>query len=102
MKLTIFSKSMKSKEDRKFKVYLTRLKRKDGEEVPVRVSWADGVVIPASFPCIILVDKKDANLSQKSYRDADGNLGTSYTLWVNDYSPSGEEYVDHSLDDFAD
>lgn len=102
MKLTVFSKTMKSKEDRKFKVYLTRLRKKDGEEVPVRVSWAEGVVIPATFPCVILVDKKDANLSTKSYKDSEGNQGVSYTLWVNDYKPSGEEYVDHSLDDFED
>lgn len=102
MKLTIFSKSMKSKEDRKFKVYLTRLKKKDGEEVPVRVSWAEGVVIPNAFPCIIIVEKKDANLSQKKYTDSDGNPAYSYTLWVNDYKPSGEEYVDHSLDEYED
>lgn len=102
MKLTIFSKSMKSKEDRKFKVYLTRLKRKDGEEVPVRVSWAESVVIPSSFPCIIEVEKKNANLSQKKYKDLEGNEGVSYTLWVNEYTLSKEEYVDHSLDDFED
>ena len=102
MKLTIFSKTMKSKDDRKFKVYLTRLVKKDGEEVPVRVAWAEGVVPPASYPCIILVDKKNANLATRTYTDADGAKAQSFTLWVNEYSPSGEAYVDHSLDEFED
>lgn len=102
MKLTIFSKSMKSKEDRKFKVYLTRLRNKNGEEVSVRVAWAEGVVIPAQFPCIILVDKKDANLSTRTYKSEDGSTGTSHTLWVNAYTPTTEEYVDHSLDEYED
>lgn len=102
MKLTIFSKTVKSKEDRKFKVYLTRLTKKSGEEVPVRVAWVEGVVPPASYPCIILVDKKDANLSTRTYTDAEGAKAQSLTLWISEYTPSGEAYVDHSLDDFED
>lgn len=103
MKLTVFSKSMKTKEDgRKFRIYLTRLVKKTGDEVPVRVQWSEGVPVPSTYPIIIEVKKEHAQLSVKKYTDKDGNPAESYTLWVREYTPTGETYVDHSLDDYED
>lgn len=103
MKLTVFSKNMKTKDSRPFRIYLSRLTRKDtGEEVSVRVQWSEGVPIPSTFPVIIEVKKEHAQLAKKKYEDKDGVLQEGYTLWVREYTPTGEEYVDHSLDDFED
>lgn len=102
MRLTVFAKTMKSKEDRKFRVYLSRLTKTSGEEVPIRIQWGEGVPIPSTFPIIINVEKKNANLSVRKYTDKDGNESLSHTLWVNEYTPTGEEYVDHSLDEYVD
>ena len=102
MKITVFSKSMKTKEGKSFKIYLSRLTKKTGEEVPVRVQFSEGLVIPASCPIIIEVPKESAQLSPRKYLDKDGNQAESYTLWVRDYAATGEQYVDHSLDDFED
>lgn len=104
MKLTVFAKTMKTKEDgRKFRIYLSRLIRKGtGEEVPVKIQWSEGVAIPSTFPIIIEVSKEHAQLSRRPYTDKDGNVCEGYTLWVREYKPTGDVYVDHSLDDFED
>ncbi len=100
MNLTIYAKTKKTNEGRSFKIYLTRLTRKStGEEVPARVNFAEGVPLPTLFPVNIVIERKDANLSEKKYKDADGVEHITYNLWVNDYQP-GEPYEDHSLDDF--
>lgn len=100
MEITIYAKTKKTAEGRTFKIYLSRITRKStGEEVPVRVNFAEGVPLPTLFPVNILVDKKDANLSKKTYKDADGVEHITYNLWVNDYQP-GAPFEDHSLDDF--
>jgi hypothetical protein len=101
MKLTIFSKSLRSKEGKPFKVYLSRLRNnKTGEEVTCRVNFPEGTAIPPTFPVIVTVDKQNANLSERKYTDESGQTHTTYTLWVKAYTLTGEEYVDHSLDDF--
>lgn len=101
MKLTIFAKNMKSAEGRPFKVYLTRLTNKNtGEEISVRLHLKEGLPQLPECPVIIQVEKKDANLAKRSIADDTGELHTYYTLWVNKYSVSDEEYVDHSLDDY--
>ena len=103
MKITVFSKNMKTKEDnRTFRIYLSRLTKKNGEEVPVRVQFSEGVPVPSNCPIIIEVPKEQAQLSLKKYTDKEGQQQESYILWVREYTPTGEKYVDHSLDDFED
>lgn len=108
MQLAVYSKTMKSSIDnRSFRIYLSRLQRKpteecpEGEEVPVRVQFREGTPLPTLFPCNIVVDKANANLSKRKYTDKDGKECITYTLWVNEYKP-GEPFEDHSLDDFVD
>ena len=102
MKITVFAKTMKTKEGKSFKIYLSRLVKKTGEEVPVRVQFTEGTPLPTVYPVIIEVPKSGAQLSPRKYLDKDGVESESYTLWVREYMPTGEEYVDHSLDDFED
>lgn len=101
MKLTVFAKSMKSAEGKPFKVYLSRLTNtKTGEEISVRLNLRDDLPRLQECPCIIEVDKKDANLAKRSLTDENGETHTYYTLWVNKYKMSDEEFIDHSLDDY--
>lgn len=101
MKLTIFCKSLRNRDGKPFKVYLTRLQNaKTGDQLTCRVNFREGVALPATFPAIVEVNKSDANLSTRTYNDESGQVHTTYTLWVNAYTPTGEEYVDHSLDDY--
>lgn len=101
MKITVFSKNMKSKEGRSFKVYLSRLVNKHtNEELPVRVAFSEGVTPPAECPCILTFERVDGHLSPRSYTTEKGEERTSYTLWLNAYDLSPEPYVDHSLDDY--
>lgn len=102
MKLTIFSKTLRSKEGKQFKVYLTRLHNNTtGEDDACRVNFKEGIPIPQIFPVIVNVEKKDANLSTRRYTDDAGQEHKTLTLWVDAYNLTGEEYVDHSLDDYA-
>lgn len=100
MQLDIYSKLKKGSDGRSFRIYLSRLTRKsDGEQIPVRVCFQEGQALPTSFPCTILVEKSDANLSDKTYTTSDGETRKSYTLWVDKYEP-GPPFEDHSLDDY--
>lgn len=101
MKLTVFAKSMKSGEGKAFKLYLSRLMNKNtGEEISVRLNLRDDLPRLPECPVIIEVEKKDANLAKRVLTDENGETRTYYTLWVNKYKVSDEEFVDHSLDDY--
>lgn len=100
MRLTIFAKTLRSREGKPFKVYLTRLKKTTGEEDTCRVMFREGIQIPPSFPVIVDVEKKNAQLSSKHYLDDSGQEHKTLTLWVDAYTPTGEEYIDHSLDEY--
>ena len=101
MEITVFAKTRKTPENRTFRTYLTRLHKKDtGEEVTVGVRFAEGIPLPSIFPCNLILDKKNANLSQRRYTTEDGEVRFSQTLWIKEYQLSDVPFVDHSLDDY--
>lgn len=103
MKITVFKKQVQAKNGNKFGVYSTKLQKKDGTEQYAVVRFLNDVTKPEEYPAIISVNKSDANLSRKEYTNTDtGEIGYNYTLWVSAYTPTGEKYIDHSLDDFVD
>lgn len=103
MKITVFSKKKTTKDGKAFYIYLGTLKKKDGTEVPVRVSFVQeaGQPDPHSCPRVIEVDKKSANLAVDKWTDTEGTEHEARTLWVQKWKDSGA-FVDHSLDDFED
>lgn len=104
MFITIFGTTRKTKEGREFTVYMSRLIKKTGEDVPVTVKFRKECGAPSleDLPLIITVDKADANLTDKIYEDSKGNICKGHTLWVRKWEPSGERYQDASLDEFED
>ena len=99
MEITLFSKTKQTKEGTKFTAYIGRMKKRDGTEVTAGVHFKD-ITAPKNCPCIIIVDKKNANLQHHDYvREDSGEMATYYDLWITEWS-AGPEYVDHSLDDF--
>lgn len=102
MKLTLFAKKRTNKEGKHFYTYLSKLTKKDGNEITVSVKFRESCGSPKGdeCPCNILVTKKDCNLSENTYVLEDtGEIATSYTLWVNNWT-MGEKYEDDSLNDF--
>lgn len=102
MEITIFAKKRKTQDGRSFYSYITTLPKKDGTTMTCTVKFRDdaGEPKPENCPMNIEVEKKSCNLSGRSYtREDTGEVGMSFTLWVNKWKP-GSEYVDHSLDDF--
>lgn len=98
MKVTVFAKRIQKKDGTKFTGYVSKLRRHDGTEDYVRVRFNEGTVLPQSFPAIIEVT--GANLQTKHITAQDGSEYDRKTLWIKSYTPTGEEYVDHSLDDY--
>lgn len=99
MKITVFSKKISKHDGSKFTGYVTKLYKIDGSEYYCRVRFREGCNIPHEFPAIIDVNKDKANLVRKHYTKDDKEYDI-YTLWITDWNPTEEKYVDHSLDDF--
>ena len=97
MKITVFSKKISKHDGSKFTGYVTKLKKKDGSELYCRVRFHEGCSAPRECPAIIEVEK--ANLVKRHYENEDKAYDI-YTLWITDWKPTDEKYVDHSLDDF--
>ncbi len=102
MKLTVFGKNRVTSEGKPFVTYLTRLTRKDQTEVTVQVKFRQDCVPPRDLPAIIMVDRRECSMSEKTIPMEDGEVKVSRTLWVYAWEPSGEVYVDHSMDDYED
>ena len=99
MKITVFSKKISKYDGSKFTGYVTKLHKKDGSEIYCRVRFREGCSVPRECPAIIEVEKDYANLVKRHYKNDDKEYDI-YTLWITDWSPTEEKYVDHSLDDF--
>ena len=104
MQATIFAKKMTSKDGRQFNRFITKLTRKDGEEVTMNVKFREDCGEPKECPCNIVFDKADANFREKLEQYADKETGeakeaVSRTLWISKWE-LGEPYVDTSMDDF--
>lgn len=100
MEITVYAKTKKTVEGRTFRIYLSRITRKStGEQIPVRVNFKEGVPLPTVFPVNLVIQKENANLTEKHYYDDEGVKRTSHNLWIEKYE-MGEPFVDHSLDDY--
>ena len=106
MKCTVFAKRRKTANGKEFTSYMTRLAKKDGSEQAMSVAFREDFCKAPKLeecPCIIEFAKENANISKREYeREDTGERGTSFTLWITDYTMTGEKWVDHSLDEFAD
>lgn len=106
MKVLVFAKKRQTKEGKNFVAYVTKLTKKNGEEVVAGVKFREDCGSPKfeECPCYVNVDKKDANLVTKKVEvtTEDGEIKEveNKTLWVQKWTMSPEKYVDHSLDDF--
>lgn len=102
MKLTIFAKKRNTKEGKVFFTYITKMKKKTGEEITATVKFQEECGNPKAEKCPmnIEVDKHDANFNIKTETDEAGEVYTRNTLWVSAWKPSADIYVDHSMDDF--
>lgn len=99
MKITVFSKKISKHDGSKFTGYVTKMKKKDGSEVYCRVRFREGCSAPRECPAIIKVEKDYANLVRRHYKNNDKEYDI-YTLWIIDWEPTDEKYIDHSLDEF--
>lgn len=112
MKATIYAKKRTTRDGKTFYVYLSKLMKNDGTETPVTVHFKQSANLPKpdSCPCVIEFDRKTANLSKKErhFAKTDVVTGEVYEettidnqLWLSEYRICDGEYVDNSLDDFA-
>ena len=99
MKITVFSKKISKHDGSKFTGYVTKLHKKDGSEIYCRVRFREGCSAPRECPAIIEVEKDHANLVRRHYKNDDKEYDI-YTLWITDWEPTDEKYIDHSLDEF--
>ena len=99
MKITVFSKKISKHDGSKFTGYVTKLHKKDGSEIYCRVRFREGCSAPRECPAIIEVEKDHANLVRRHYKNDDKEYDI-YTLWISDWYPTDEKYIDHSLDEF--
>lgn len=102
MIISVFAKTGTTKDGKKFDRYIGKLTKKDGSELTVAIKFREDCGKPKSFPCNIIVDKDNANLTHPEYvREDTGEVVKGNTLWVSAWK-LGEKYVDHSLDEFED
>lgn len=102
--LIIFAKKRTALDGKKkFYSYLTRLKKKTGEELVASVKFREDCGMPdgGKCPCIIEVPDGCCNFNTGTYKDeASGMELPSYTLWVSKWK-EGKPYVDTSMDEFV-
>lgn len=105
MIFTVFRKKVTPKNGNKpFNKYVTTLTDKDGEKTYCDVMFDETISKPSEFPCVVEVEKKNANLSTKTRDYTDEKTGetktyTRNTLWIKAIK-NVSEYVDTSLDNF--
>lgn len=103
MEITIFAKKRTTRDGKTFYTYLSTLTSKStGETFPVQVKFRESagkLPDPHTCPCVIHVDKENANLSTKKY-EVDGETQERKELWVSAFEDVGA-WVDTSLDDFT-
>lgn len=110
MQLTVFAKTKHTKEGKPFNTYFSKLKKKDGSEIIAELKFREDCGVPKDFPVNIIVEKSNANFSEKDVtvvsKDEAGNeeerVVTQRRIWINSWDYSEEEYIDHSMDDFED
>ena len=104
MEIGIYAKKRQTRDGRTFYIYLTKLTKKDGEEINARVKFNEAAPgpKPEACPCNIIVDKANCNFNHKRVLDkSTGEVYEQNTLWVNQWA-AGSEWVDTSMDEFED
>lgn len=102
MEITIFSKKRQTKEGKSFDSFLSRLTKKDGEQITVSVRFREACGQPKGdeCPCNIVIEKGQCNMSEREFfNEETGEISKGHTLWITQWKP-GSEYVDHSMDEF--
>ena len=104
MQIAIFAKKRTTREGKTFYQFLTTLTRHDGTTETMRVAFRDvdgnAQPKPETCPRNIVVERDNANIATTRYTDNEtGEVKQRKTLWVTHWEP-GEEYVDHSLDEY--
>ena len=105
MKLAIFAKARTTKEGKPFTSYVTKLKKKDGDEMTVTVKFRQECGAPNRDECpmYIDIDKANANLNRSEIvNEESGEVYERRELWVSKWERDPETYRDTSLDDFED
>lgn len=104
MKLTIFAKKRQSRDGRTFYTYITTMTKKStGEAIVTQVKFRESAGAPNAQECPMNIEvaKENCNFTTKNLiNEETGAQIVSNTLWVTEWSPSKEVYVDHSMDDF--
>ena len=100
MKITVFAKNAHNNEGKTFTSYSGRMVNRDGEVISMGIKFKQPCQGPRKedCPCNIEFDRSAANLQTRYDEESDR---TYKTLWIEKYT-LGEEYIDHSLDDFDD
>ena len=106
MQSTIFAKKRTSKDGKVFNSYLTKLTKKDGEEITVQVKFREECGEPKNCPMNIVYEKHDANYTEKKETYVDPKTQEEKetvrrVLWISNWT-QGEPYVDDSMDAFVD
>lgn len=108
MKVTIYRKTRTTKptdgsRSKQFYVYVTKLKKKNGETINATVKPTGNLKTEmdnrAEYPVVATFDKKDANLQTQIVTNKDGDFIDTFTLWLKKVADF-EEFYDTSLDDF--
>lgn len=103
MELTIFCKTMKKKDGGTYPRYISRLTKKNGEEVSFAVKFEQeaGQPKPENCPCIISVEKEDASYSEKKKTRDNGSTVIQREMFIKKWSKTDKEWVDNSMDAFC-
>ena len=102
MEITVFAKSKTTKEGKPFSTYFGKLTKKDGSEISTEIKFTQDAGTPSKFPCNIIVNHEDANLTEKNVtytKDGVEKEAIQRRLWISAWR-EGQEYIDHSLDEF--
>lgn len=109
MNINVFCRKVQGRDGRYFPVYFSTLTKKNGEETKVSIKFRESCGSPdaSDCPCIIGVEKVNANLVTKPIvlddgtylTDDNGEVKMSKTLWVSNWEMIGP-FIDHSLDEY--
>lgn len=102
MKITVFAKERKGKDNNSFLSYLSKLTKNTGEEVTVQLKFSEecGRIKKENCPCIIEVDTSDCSYSERKVIKDDREI-INRVLWINKYTKTDETFVDTSASCFV-
>ena len=101
MKITVFAKERKGKDNNTFVSYLSKLTKNTGEEVTVQIKFSDecGRIKKENCPCIIEAEPCDCSYSERKVVKDDKEI-INRVLWINKYNKTDEVFVDTSANIF--